>query len=87
MLGRTQSYSAMVQGKEIPESSVPETFKLLVRKLNGLGLGLEAYSAEEGSGPAETVEEAVPEVADPAAEIIVEAASEEISEQEAESEE
>ena len=47
MLGRTQSYSAMLQGKDIPESTVPETFKLLVRKLNGLGLGLEAYSAEE----------------------------------------
>jgi len=87
MLGRTQAYSAMVQGKEIPESSVPETFKLLVRKLNGLGLGLEAYSSEEDSGPAEEVGELVPEIADPAAEMIVEAASEEISDQEAESEE
>ncbi|KKS76297.1 MAG: DNA-directed RNA polymerase subunit beta, partial [candidate division WWE3 bacterium GW2011_GWA2_42_9] len=87
MLGRTQAYSAMVQGKEIPESSVPETFKLLVRKLNGLGLGLEAYSSEENSSPAEVAEEAIPEVADPSAELIVETASEEISEQEAESEE
>ncbi|HBY10147.1 DNA-directed RNA polymerase subunit beta [candidate division WWE3 bacterium RIFOXYC2_FULL_42_13] len=89
MLGRTQAYSAMVQGKEIPESSVPETFKLLVRKLNGLGLGLEAYSSEEGSGPAEEVEESVPEaeVVDTSTETAAKIASEEISEQEAESEE
>lgn len=44
MLGRTQAYSALIQGKEIPASTVPETFKLLVRKLNGLGLSLEALT-------------------------------------------
>ncbi len=46
MLGRVQSFSALIQGNQIPEPTVPETFKLLVRKLNGLGLGLEAYSTE-----------------------------------------
>ncbi len=65
MLGRTQAYSAMIQGKVIPESTVPETFKLLVRKLNGLGLGLEAYSAEEQPAVEEAV--AVPEIADDSA--------------------
>ncbi|RJR27453.1 DNA-directed RNA polymerase subunit beta [candidate division WWE3 bacterium] len=45
MLGRTQAYSAMIQGKIIPESTVPETFKLLVRKLNALGLSLEALTS------------------------------------------
>ena len=49
MLGRTQSYSSIIQGKTIPPSTVPETFKLLVRKLNGLGLGLDVYSSEEGT--------------------------------------
>jgi len=49
MLGRTQAFSALVQGDDIPSSTVPETFKLLVRKLNGLGLGLEtiSYSSED----------------------------------------
>lgn len=47
MLGRVQAFSALIQGNKIPGATVPETFKLLVRKLNGLGLGLEAYSAEE----------------------------------------
>ena len=46
MMGRVQAFSALIQGNEILGSTVPETFKLLVRKLNGLGLGLEAYSAE-----------------------------------------
>lgn len=46
LIGRTQAYSAMIQGKVIPEASTPETFKLLVRKLNGLGLGLETLDGE-----------------------------------------
>ncbi|OGC48717.1 DNA-directed RNA polymerase subunit beta, partial [candidate division WWE3 bacterium RBG_16_37_10] len=40
LIGRTQAYSAMIQNKPIPESNIPETFKLLVRQMNGLGLGL-----------------------------------------------
>jgi DNA-directed RNA polymerase subunit beta len=46
MMGRVQAFSALIQGNKIPGPTVPETFKLLVRKLNGLGLGLEAFSAE-----------------------------------------
>jgi hypothetical protein len=37
----------LIQGNKIPGPTVPETFKLLVRKLNGLGLGLEAFSTED----------------------------------------
>ncbi len=48
LVGRTQAYSAIIQGKPIPESNVPETFKLLVRKMNGLALGLEVISNEIG---------------------------------------
>ena len=55
MLGRVQAYSAMIQGNEIPGPTVPETFKLLIRKLNGLGLALEAYSVEKE--PEEEAEE------------------------------
>jgi DNA-directed RNA polymerase subunit beta len=57
MLGRTQAYSAILQGKTIPPSTVPETFKLLVRKLNGLGLGLEVYSSEEAEEAAPVLNE------------------------------
>lgn len=47
VIGRTQAYSAIIQGKTIPESSIPETFKLVVRQMNGLGLGLEAIAPAE----------------------------------------
>ncbi len=47
LVGRTQAYSAIIQGNEIPESTVPETFKLLVRQLNGLGIGLEVLMSDE----------------------------------------
>ncbi len=46
LVGRTQAYSAIIQGNDIPEPTVPETFKLLVRQLNGLGLGIEAMSED-----------------------------------------
>ena len=45
LVGRTQAYRAILQGETIPESTVPESFKLLVRELNGLGLGIEAIGA------------------------------------------
>lgn len=45
-LGRTQAYKAILQGNEIPESNIPESFKLLVRELNGLSLGIEALHTE-----------------------------------------
>ncbi|MBP8960830.1 DNA-directed RNA polymerase subunit beta [Patescibacteria group bacterium] len=38
LVGRTKAYSAMIQGTPIVESTIPETFKLMVRQLNGLGL-------------------------------------------------
>jgi DNA-directed RNA polymerase subunit beta len=53
LVGRTQAYSAIVQGTEIPEPSVPETFKLLVRQLNGLGIGIEAIVSEDDEEAAE----------------------------------
>ncbi len=59
MLGRVQAFSALIQGNKIPGSTVPETFKLLVRKLNGLGLGLEAYSVENTSEEKETISDSV----------------------------
>lgn len=46
MTGRQHAYSAIIKGTEIPESTIPETFKLLIRKINGLGLGFEVFAAE-----------------------------------------
>jgi len=38
--GRTQAYRSILQGLDIPTPSIPESFKLLVRELNGLALGI-----------------------------------------------
>jgi len=38
VVGRSRAYKALIQGEEIPEATLPESFKLLVRELNGLCL-------------------------------------------------
>jgi DNA-directed RNA polymerase subunit beta len=45
LVGRTQAYKSILQGEEIKESSVPESFKLLVREINGLCLGINPLGA------------------------------------------
>ena len=41
LVGRSAAYRAIVQGEEIPEPTLPESFKLLVRELNGVALSVE----------------------------------------------
>jgi len=41
LIGRTKAYKAILQGRPVPEAAVPESLKLLIRELNGLGLKLE----------------------------------------------
>jgi len=36
--GRSKVYEAIVKGENMPEPSVPESFSVLVRELQGLGL-------------------------------------------------
>ena len=36
--GRNNTYNAIIKGKPIPESALPESFKLLTKQLQGLGL-------------------------------------------------
>ncbi len=41
VLGRAKAFEAIVKGVEIPESTIPESFKVLVRELNSLGLSIQ----------------------------------------------
>jgi len=41
VVGRARAFEAIVKGTEIPEATVPESFKVLVRELNSLGLSIE----------------------------------------------
>jgi DNA-directed RNA polymerase subunit beta len=45
ILGRARAFEAIVKGQDIPEATVPESFKVLVRELNSLSLSLEAKGA------------------------------------------
>ena len=38
VLGRSKVYEAIVKGENLPESGIPESFNVLVRELQGLGL-------------------------------------------------
>ena len=50
--GRTKVYEAIIKGKSLPESGVPEAFKVLIKELQGVGLNLELLksTALMGSG-------------------------------------
>lgn len=41
VLGRAKAFEAIVKGTDIPESTIPESFKVLVRELNSLGLAID----------------------------------------------
>jgi len=63
ILGRARAFEAIVKGVDIPEATVPESFKVLVRELNSLGLSIEARGAvvaketEEGEKTEEEAKE------------------------------
>lgn len=44
--GRVKTYEAIVKGEEILEPGVPESFRVLVKELQSLGLAVEVYSDE-----------------------------------------
>lgn len=45
ILGRARAFEAIVKGTDIPEATIPESFKVLVRELNSLGLLIEPKGA------------------------------------------
>ena len=69
VVGRTQAFRAIIQGEKIPEATVPESFKLLIRELNGLCLDVETQGT--ASLP-KIVEEVKEESKEPPKEILEE---------------
>ena len=47
VVGRAKTFEAIVKGVEVPEAMVPESFKVLVKELNSLGLNIEPVGAVE----------------------------------------
>jgi DNA-directed RNA polymerase subunit beta len=67
--GRAKTYEAIVKNEDIIQPGVPESFKVLVKELQSLGLAIEVINEEESGEPAELPSE--PELA-PGASVKVE---------------
>jgi DNA-directed RNA polymerase subunit beta len=78
VIGRAKAFEAIVKGTDIPESTVPESFKVLVKELNGLGLKVELLGAKVGEEKEATAKElATEEKIEEEAKELAEAAGEE----------
>ncbi len=49
VVGRVKTYEAIVKGEDILEMGVPESFKVLIKELQSLGLAVEVLSEEDRS--------------------------------------
>lgn len=67
VVGRSKAFESIVKGETIPMSSVPESFKVLMKELNSLGLAIVP------TGSVEVVEEEAVSIRPEVAEVISEA--------------
>jgi DNA-directed RNA polymerase subunit beta len=51
VVGRVKTYEAIVKGEDIFQPGVPESFKVLVKELQSLGLAVEVLNEEEEGIP------------------------------------
>ena len=51
VVGRVKTYEAIVNGEDILETGVPESFKVLVKELQSLGLAIEVLNEEDERVP------------------------------------
>ena len=47
VVGRVKTYEAIVKGENIPEPGIPESFKVLIKELQSLGLDITLYSDKD----------------------------------------
>ena len=52
IIGRNQVFKAIAEGKQIPEGSVPESFRVLTRELQALGVHVELINSVTGENEA-----------------------------------
>ncbi len=51
VVGRVKTYEAIVKGEDVMEPGVPESFKVLVKELQSLGLAVEVLNEDEENVP------------------------------------
>jgi len=62
IVGRVKAYEAIVKGEDVLEPGVPESFKVLVKELQSLGLSVEVLNEDEESVEFVEEGESVPEL-------------------------
>jgi len=63
VVGRVKTYEAIVKGENVPEPGVPESFKVLIKELQSLGLDVKVLSEADEEIEIKEVEEDVSEAA------------------------
>ncbi len=63
VVGRVKTYEAIVKGENIPEPGVPESFKVLIKELQSLGLDVKVLSEDDEEIEIREVEEDITETA------------------------
>ena len=63
VIGRVKTYEAIVKGENVPEPGVPESFKVLIKELQSLGLDVKVLTEEAEEIQIKEEEEDVKEVA------------------------
>jgi len=63
VVGRVKTYEAIVKGENVPEPGVPESFKVLIKELQSLGLDVKVLSEENREIEIKEVEEDITETA------------------------
>ena len=61
VIGRTRVYESIIKGEVFSETGVPESFIVLVRELQGLGLNIELLHSSRGDKEIREVKESRPE--------------------------
>ncbi|ONI40169.1 DNA-directed RNA polymerase subunit beta [Candidatus Epulonipiscium fishelsonii] len=57
VVGRVKTYEAIVKGENIPEPGIPESFKVLLKELQSLGLDIRVMTENEEIEIRETIED------------------------------
>ncbi|SFR17096.1 DNA-directed RNA polymerase subunit beta [Desulfoscipio geothermicus] len=63
VVGRVKTYEAIVKGENVPEPGVPESFKVLIKELQSLGLAVKVLSEDDQEIEIKEVEEDIAETA------------------------
>src|SRR5699024_8962792 len=47
VVGRVKTYESIVKGENVPEAGVPESFKVLIKELQSLGMDVKILAEDE----------------------------------------